>query len=189
MKEEVWKPIVGYEGIYEVSSFGRVKSLERIVIRSNGIQQFVKSRILSPGLIKGYPSVGLKPRSKNTNVLVHRLVATAFLKNEENKPFVNHINGVKTDNRVENLEWCTVSENTKHAYSIGLKTPPHLGKFGVNHHNSKKVGKFDSLTDELLDTFISVSEAATSVGISVGGIGNVLTGRSKTCKGFKWKYI
>lgn len=124
--EEIWKDVVGFEGLYQVSSSGRIKRLHRI---TNGFNW--PSMILSTyhNNVTGYIKVGLKiPKGKQINHSVHRLVAKAFIPNPENKSDVNHINGIKSDNRIENLEWCTESENGKHAFRIGLKKPTRICK-------------------------------------------------------------
>ncbi|MFV0976959.1 NUMOD4 motif-containing HNH endonuclease [Bacillus paranthracis] len=121
MITELWKPVSGYEGIYEVSSLGRVRSLDRIVVDYRGIKKKVRGKILSPGLTnKGYCIVSLNAVDKRHTLTVHRLVANAFIPNLDNKPQVNHINGIKTDNRICNLEWLTNEENMKHAINNGL---------------------------------------------------------------------
>ncbi len=120
---EIWKDIKGYEGLYQVSNLGRVKSYHKF---TNGV-------ILKPKKNRyGYYFVGLCSDTKR-NHYIHRLVANTFILNMDNKPQVNHINGVKTDNRVENLEWCTNSENQSHAYKNNLKTSMK----GGNHIMSK----------------------------------------------------
>lgn len=122
--KEQWRDIKGYEGIYQVSSLGRVRSLNRTVKR-DGQGNFKKSgqKLRFNKNPKGYFKVQLRKEGKYQNFLVHRLVAIHFIDNPNEKPFVNHLNGIKTDNVVENLEWCTASENLVHAYDNGLKKP------------------------------------------------------------------
>lgn len=114
--KEIWKDIEGYEGLYQISNFGRVKSLPK----KNG-NSYQEERILKPKNNQGYMQVNLYKNKKCKSIVIHRMVAKAFIKNEYNKREVNHIDGNKANNRVDNLEWCTPSENQKHAYRIGLK--------------------------------------------------------------------
>ncbi len=120
---EIWRDVVGYEGKYQVSNFGRVKSFCRG--RVNLMKLDVDNR--------GYLRVGLYKDGKQRNQLIHILVATAFIPNPENKPEVNHENGVKIDNRVENLAWVTSSENKQHAWKMGLIK----AKRGCEHGRAK----------------------------------------------------
>lgn len=128
---EVWKTIVGFEN-YEVSNLGKVKSLEKKT--SFGVNYKIYPETILKNWIdkKGYCYVDLRNNNKTTRFLVHRLVCFNFLENHENKPQVNHINGIKHDNRVENLEWNTSKENLKHARETGLNNIS-----GVNHYRSK----------------------------------------------------
>ena len=113
--KETWKDIADMKG-YMISSCGNIKSVDRTTQYPDGHIQKFKGRQLKTPLVGGYHSVTIKRRTYK----VHRLVAKAFMPNPHNKPQINHINGDKADNRVENLEWVTASENTKHAYDNGL---------------------------------------------------------------------
>ena len=112
---EEWKSIPGYEGLYEVSSYGRVKSLEKSYIRKNGVIDHKPEIILSPkNNGKGYFIVCLYKNKTHKYYLIHRLVAQAFLPNLDNLPCVNHKNEDKNNNRVDNLEWCTEKYNSNY---------------------------------------------------------------------------
>ena len=116
--KEIWKDIEGYKGIYQISNEGNVKSLNRIA-RSG---KKVKEKILKKAQDKdGYILFTLCKNGTQKTVKAHRLVATAFIPNINNKPCVNHLNGIKNDNTVTNLEWVTVSENTQHSYNNKLQ--------------------------------------------------------------------
>lgn len=120
-KEEVWKEIEGFEGIYEVSSFGRIKSIYRRGNWKVKGSEFSDGRILKNGdSNRGYPMFTPSKKGVKTGLAIHRLVAKAFIKNEENKPEVNHIDGNRKNNHVENLEWCTRQENIDHSHATGL---------------------------------------------------------------------
>lgn len=124
MKKEIWKDIEGYEGLYQASNTGFIRSLDRIVIDKNGRSVPYKGKVLSgTDNGRGYLKVALQQGGRETRkvVKVHRIIAQTFIPNPENKPEVNHINCIKTDNRVENLEWNTESENSIHVLKNGRK--------------------------------------------------------------------
>ena len=111
---EKWRDIENYEGLYQISNYGRIMSFPRRGTSSH-------LRILEPRKNKGYLQVGLHKNKKEKKFFIHQLVAKAFIRNLERKPQVNHIDGNKENNKVDNLEWCNNSENQIHAYKIGLK--------------------------------------------------------------------
>lgn len=166
MKEELWKPIPGYEGLYEASNFGRIKSLKR---------RGARERILKPNTCgKDYLCVLLYKEGTRKVSYVHRLVAQSFIPNLENKREVNHINGDKHDNRTKNLEWCSRSENLLHAYKTGLRKGRPVAKFS-------KDGTF-------LCIYLSGNEAQRETGIWQEAICACCKGKVKTAGGYRWSY-
>jgi len=120
MEKEVWRDIVGYEGKYKISSFGRVKSLSRYRKSRGDLLALIKGKILKPVDYFGYQKVTLRNNNKSQNYRIHRLVATAFIPNAKDKPFINHKDGSKKNNSVDNLEWATRQENVDHSVKNGL---------------------------------------------------------------------
>jgi hypothetical protein len=172
MENEVWMNIKGYEGYYQISNLGRVKSLERITIRKKGTS-LRKGRILKHTKNQqGYELVNLCKNSKVKFKAVHRIVMESFIPNIENKPCVNHINGIKTDNTLNNLEWCTYSENSLHAYRTGLKTVSEKSIENSRLKCSKKI-----INTENGDIFSSIKEAAISINMKYKTLTDKLTGR------------
>lgn len=125
---EIWKDVVGLDGLFMVSNLGNMKTMPKQVFHNLTLQFITrKERMLRNNSLNtsGYLQVLLHKNGAKIAARVHRLVAEAFIPNPLNKPCVNHINGIKTDNRVSNLEWCTFSENCQHAVMIGLKRRGH----------------------------------------------------------------
>lgn len=162
---EEWKFIKGYEGLYEISSLGNVMSLN-----SNNSNQ---SKLLVGGFSNGYRQVGLNGINKTKRVKVHRLVAIAFIPNTEKKPFINHKNGIKTDNRVENLEWCTSKENYIHAYKNGLYSPKKGNESHLSKNKIRQKAVINTLTKE---RFVCVLDASMFIGISYDSLIKQLNG-------------
>lgn len=169
MKGEIWKDIKGYEGIYQVSSIGRVKN-----INSN--------RILKDSNRNGYRRVVLCKNSIKKHKNIHRLVAEAFIPNPHNLQQVNHINEIKTDNRVENLEWCTASYNNTFGSRIN-----RIKKSLTNGKKCKRIEQF-SILGLFIREWISGSEIENSLGYDQGNISKCCLGKSKTAYGFIWKF-
>lgn len=117
--QEIWKPVPGYEGYYEVSSLGRIRSIDRCTKNRWGSETFHRSQVMKCRIFKnGYAHVKLTKDGKRYEPSVHRLVAIAFIPNPNELPQVNHIDGDKANNTVQNLEWCTGSENQLHSRRV-----------------------------------------------------------------------
>ena len=182
---EYWKDVKGYEGFYQVSDCGKVKSLERDVFFPNGTIHRIKGKILVPGLNKdGYACVNLYKNGKGKNIKVHRLVAEAFLQNTENKPQVNHKNEVKTDNFVENLEWC----DNKYNANYGTRTQRQKQTFKDNCKSGKIKRVKKVFCVELNKTFDYAKSAEEELGVCEKSIGKACRGERKTAGGFHWRY-
>lgn len=190
--KEEWKPIIGYEGLYEISNYGNVHSIDRIVVNSdrrikddNKKQKTLKGCELNLLESKvGYYVVNLSKNGERKIHYVHRLVAQHFVKEIDGKEYVNHIDGNKHNNLYTNLEWVTNEENMYHAWETGLcHSSPLTG-------GAKAVAKIDKDTGEILDIYISAAEASRKNDYkSASGISSVLTGEKITSHGFKWEYV
>ena len=176
--EEIWKDIDGYEGSYQVSNLGGIKSFKKSD----------KGRILKPGINpKGYLIATLSDNGQTREKKVHRLVAQSFIPNPENKSQVNHIDGNKLNNRVNNLEWCTCKENISHAWGSGLSKPSEEMK-KYNFIYSKRIRQYDK-KGNFIKEWESAVKAGKCLGIFQQGIVACLKGRTKTAGGFVWKYV
>ena len=178
---EIWKPVRGYEGLYEVSSLGRVKSLERTLPHKHHGVWHIRERILRPGLT-GQPSscyLGVVLHSgggKQTMAKIHRLVAEAFLPKEPGKDFVNHIDCNRMNNAVDNLEWCTPLENTRHAKEHGR----------LSEGNKKRCKAV--VCNETGEQFDSISAAGIWCGVGGENITRNINGKVRKAGGYTWRW-
>ena len=187
--EEIWLDIYGYENAYQVSNFGNVRSLDRYVDRMNHGHpsvQFCKGKILKLDIDEdGYYRINIRYNQKDKRYGVHRLVASAFLPNPENLPCVNHKDGNKMNNHVDNLEWCTVEYNNRHAASIGLR--PHTiyeDRSAVKKRLSKPV-KCIQTGEE----FSSCIEAERRLNLGSTAVGHSIKYNRPTRQGYTFEYI
>lgn len=180
--KEIWKDIPGYEGYYQASNFGRVKSMERISIRNNGHSEHsvyrTKEKIKKvQKQSRGYSQVVLYKDGVAKTIRLNTLIARMFVPNPEEKPYVNHIDGNKDNNRADNLEWVTAKENTAHAYRTGLLV-----------HYTKTVLQIDDNCN-VVNEYSSLKEAAESVHGSRGNICSACKKKGRNrAYGFYWKY-
>lgn len=182
--EEIWKDVTyeDYGEYYQVSNLGRVRSKDRYVVANkDGGIKFLKGKMMKlttnksykKGVEKGYVVVNLRKEGRNKVIVVHKLVALAFIENNDpNKKFVNHIDGDKENNCVSNLEWVTTAENNQHAIDTHLREPR-----GV------KVSQYD-LNGNFIASYKSVTEASKATGVSRGMISHNINGRCESCGGF-----
>lgn len=189
MKREIWIIIPGFEGLYMTSNFGNIRRLEGM--SSDGKKW--PGRILKQTQSKsGYMVVSLSKNGVSKQYRVHRLVALAFIPNPNNLPFVNHKNEDKTDNRVENLEWCDAKYNTNYGTGHMRAAASHTGKKhpSVTGGNSPSAVKVHQYTPDgqYITTFDSISEAAAATKAQHGHISLCCQGKRRITKGYCWKY-
>lgn len=179
---EEWKSIKNYEGLYEVSSLGNVKSLPRNTTKGRILKQSKQAQ--------GYRFVYLSKNGISKKHTIHRLVAQAFIPNPNNYPVINHKDGNVENNCVDNLEFCTQSHNIKEAYRLGLEIPVWLNKKGKNHNRSKAVNQYDK-NGNLIKTWDCIRDASKELNIYSSNI-------VMCCKhyrgynyvgGYKWEYV
>ena len=181
--EEIWRDIPNYEGLYQASTMGRIKRLEsKVWNRFDYITK--KEHILKPRYTrKGYIEYALYKNGERKDFKGHWLILSTYIENKDNKPQINHINGKKDDNRLENLEYCTNAENQKHAYNIGLKT----GLLGTKNPKSKRINQY-SLTGEFIKQWDCANDAKRFFNIMNAHIGECCKRTRKSAGGYKWRY-
>lgn len=185
MRKEVFKDVFNYEGLYQISNYGRVKSLERKSIFYCGLRkEYLKRRVKEKFLSfnksnNGYIQVCLTKNGKCKTFILHRLVAQAFIPNPENKPQINHIDGNKENNCVDNLEWCDASENMQHASKTGL----------LKSNVKRSVNQYD-LNGNFITTWDSITDFLKAKGLNIksSNITSCCRGNKKSAYGYKWKY-
>lgn len=169
METEIWKDIPGYEGHYKISNKGSVKSIK-------------KNDILMKGAyLKGYKIISLWKNGTGRMFRVHRLVAMSFIPNPENKPCIDHVNGNRSDNRVENLRWVTPKENQNNPI-----TKDKFNKRAGKAHHTKKVEQLKN--GIVINVFVSVHQASRYIQGSATNICAICKGKGKTYKGYGWRY-
>lgn len=175
---EIWKDIKGFEGFYQVSNLGRIRSLAR---KSKGRwgQKIFNGIVLQPVVSdRGYIKARLYKSGKGITIRVHRVVAEAFVPNPHNYAEVNHKNEIKTDNRSENLEW----SDRKHNCQYGTRTKRQSEKLSCPIRQITKSG-------EVVREFISSKEAERLCGYSSSHINECCNGKRKTSNGYKWEFV
>lgn len=176
--KEIWKDIHNYEGLYQISNYGRVKSLERKVKNTKSSYRIVKEKILSCNKCSnGYYYIILYKNQNKKTYRIHRLVADAFIPNNDNLLEVNHIDENKENNNVNNLEWCNHKYNMNYGTSIKRNAEKH----------KKQVIQYTK-NNEIIKEYSSLKEASDKIGIDSSSIMRCCKGKQKTCGGYIWKY-
>lgn len=175
--QEIWKDVTGYEGIYQVSNYSRVKKIG--YIKTTKVEHIKKQTVGKTG----YYVISIWKKNKSRVVKVHRLIAEAFIENPLNKPFINHIDCNKLNNDISNLEWCTHKENMMHAKNNNLMYSPK----GTGNN----ILMLDKKTNEVLKVFNSISDAVEYLNVKESA--SIYNAIHKRCKrigayGYAWKY-
>lgn len=182
MQNEIWKEISGYEGYFEVSNLGNFRSKDRVIkYKSNGTRLYPGKFLKTETIVEGYQRIVLMKEAIKKRYMCHRLVAQEFVPNPDNKPYVNHINGNKADNRAENLEWVTQSENELHSHSV-------LGNTMRGKTYPKKVEAIFPKEGDII-VFNSMSDAIKFLGVGcIEGLKKSIVA-NRVYHNFKWRFV
>jgi len=181
LEGEEWRDVVGEKSHYQVSNKGRIKK----IYKENPWIELLLKQVT----VAGYSACTLTPPKRLAKI--HRLIGIAFIPNPENKPAINHINGIKTDNRVENLEWCTNSENTRHRFDVLKQVSGNTGNRGILNPLSKKIVQMDlngnkiKIWDSCADAFSHFTNRKRREGSNI----SESIKKNTTAWGYKWKYF
>lgn len=194
--KEIWKDIEGYEGKYQVSNFGNVKRIS-VPKKGRGVKGYIRGGLLKPDKDKaGYLRTTLCMNGKHKHFLIHRLVGKAFICNPNNFPEINHKDENKSNNNVDNLEWCTGIYNVNYGTGKIRAVLNKDCKKAVEKINYKKIGEKRqkpvmqlSADTSPIKIWKGIKEAAEALGIWQGSISNCCTGRTHTAGGYKWEYF
>ena len=187
--KELWKDIPGYESHYQVSNLGRIRSLDRVIAQKNGVIKNLKGLVKSPVLNdNGYFTINLYKSGKAKCVKIHREIAIAFIERDSKYNCVNHKDGVKTNNSIDNLEWCNHSENNQHAFDIGLRKPPKTTMAGSCH--ARYISDIKGTSIETGETIILAGAAdIIAKGFCSRRVYKCVNGTAKTHKGYTFKRV
>ena len=181
----IWTDIRGYEGLYQVSDDGKIRSCDRYVLSKGGSYRISKGREIKQYQDKdGYMQVGLHKDGKQRTLQVHRLVAEAFIPNTDNKPCIDHINAVRNDNRASNLRWLTISENNSTEIAKNRKSISALKR----EDNKVKIRQLNK-DGETIKEFNSSMDIERELGFDRSSILRCCKGKQKLSYGYKWVYM
>lgn len=191
--EEIWKPIKGYEGYYEASNMGNIRSVDRIILSTANIlhtehTQLRKGRLLKQGNgRKGYKLVVLQRDGKKKTFYAHRIIAITFIENPENKPCIDHINGDHTDNRAENLRWCTQKENINNPNTLH-KNVATLRNNNANGCKPKNILQLDKETFAVIREIPPKTSFFKDMGYVREYVTSACRNKNKLAYGYRWAF-
>lgn len=184
---EIWQNIKGYEGKYQISNKGRIKSL----IFSNRQAKFMREKILKPQFNSNYYQVSLTKDGITKQFTIHRLMAQTFIPNPYNYPCVNHKDGNKKNNSIDNLEWCNFSYNTRHSYDNLLQkivSGKEHWSYGKPSKKRKAIQQYD-LNNSFIKIWGHAGLIEKKLNINANNIRECCRGKRESAGGYKWKYV